>query len=552
MTTAKTREIVAALRAEDEDFEWYPTTSDMAQVIIEDARKVLDLKDPYGGKDRELDSVLDIGAGDGRVLAYFRARWPSTTCFSIEKSTMLRAVQPDWVVPAGTDFREQDLMALRASVVFCNPPYSEFESWAARIIMEAFCAVLYLIIPQRWVDSPTIKQALALRGAKAKVLQSTDFANADRSARAKVDIIRVEFGARHRGWGREEIPDPFEVWFEQHAPSFDKEDDVADVDVSDERLARLSGAATIGELVAEFDLDWQRMQESYQAIFKIDGKLLRRAGVEKAALCKAVKTQISGLKRVYWRALFDRLDTLTSRLATKTRAEFLETLLKRNAIAFTVDNCCAVVMWAVRHADAYVDRQIVDLFFELSQREGVLRYKSNQRVWTDENWRYSRRHDDGTRPTHFALDYRFVVPKYQAIGDPCRYESPHGLYRSCHELTDDIVAVLSTLGFFTDSPRSMERNWRANAWQDWLSPDRKVLFQVKGFANGNLHMRFAPDAIMAINVEAGRLLGWLKSPAEAAAELGATQEQAERAWGSLTKLDVAKTLALVAGTEAGT
>ncbi len=64
-----------------------------------------------------------------------------------------------------------------------------------------------------------------------------------------------------------------------------------------------------------------------------------------------------------------------------------------------------------------------------------------------------------------------------------------------------------------------------------------------------MHMRFAPDAIMAINVEAGRLLGWLKSPAEAAAELGATQEQAERAWGSLTKLDVAKTLALVAGTK---
>ena len=548
MTTAKTRNIVAALRAEDEDFEWYPTTSDMAQVIIEDARKVLDLKDPYGGKDRELDSVLDIGAGDGRVLAYFRARWPSTTCFSIEKSTMLRAVQPDWVVPAGTDFREQDLMALRASVVFCNPPYSEFESWAARIIMEAFCAVLYLIIPQRWVDSPTIKQALASRSATAKVIKSTDFHRADRSARARVDIIRIEFAVRRRGWGRDDRPDPFDVWFEQNVSSFDEEKE-SEVTVEETRIARLRGATSINELVAEFDLDYQRMQSNYQTIFNLDAELLRELGVAKDALCTAVKTRLAGLKRVYWEALFDRLNTITTRLATKTRREFLETLLGRNALAFTVDNCCAIVMWAVKRADAYVDRQIVDLFFELSQREGVLRYKSNQRVWKDENWRYSRRHDDGTRPTHFALDYRFVVPKYQAIGDACRYDFPHGLYRSCHELTDDIVAVLSTLGFFTDSPRSMERYWRANAWQDWLSPDRKVLFQVKGFANGNLHMRFAPDAIMAINVEAGRLLGWLRSPAEAAAELGATQEQAERAWGSLTKLDVAKTLALVAGTE---
>ena len=191
MTTRKTASMVATLRASGEDFEWYPTTNAMIDIVVADARKVLGLKDPYGDKDREASSVLDIGAGDGRVLAMFRRTWPGATCFSIEKSTMLRAVQPDWVVPAGTDFREQDLMALRASVVFCNPPYSEFESWAARIIMEAFCAVLYLIIPQRWVDSPTIKQALASRSATAKVIKSTDFHRADRSARARVDIIRI-------------------------------------------------------------------------------------------------------------------------------------------------------------------------------------------------------------------------------------------------------------------------------------------------------------------------------------------------------------------------
>lgn len=545
MTTRQTLNMVAALRAEDEDFEWYPTTEAMAQVIIKDAR-VLELR--RHGEDHQPGSVLDIGAGDGRVLAMFRAVWPGTTCFSIEKSTVLQAAQPDWVVPAGTSFHEQDLMALQACIVFCNPPYSEFEAWAARIIAEAFCTVLYLIIPQRWVDSPAIKQALALRGAKAKVLQSTDFANADRSARAKVDIIRIQFAARQRGWGRDETPDPFEVWFEQNVSSFDEEVE-AEATVDDTRLARLRGATSITELVAEFDLDYQRMQENYQAIFNLDRELLRVLGVQKDALCTAVKTRIAGLKRVYWRALFDRLDTLTTRLATKTRAEFLEILLGRNALAFTVDNCCAIVMWAVRHADAYVDRQIVDLFFELSQREGVTRYVSNQRTWTNESWRYSLRHDDGSRPSHFKLDYRFVVPGYRAIGgyEFGAYDYPGKLHRDCHALIADIIAVLSTLGFSTTSPGSMIRGWRANSWQNWHSPDGELLFQVKGFANGNLHMRFAPDAIMAINVEAGRLLGWLKSPAEAATELGATPEQVARAWGSLTKLDAAKTLVLLAG-----
>ena len=179
----------------------------------------------------------------------------------------------------------------------------------------------------------------------------------------------------------------------------------------------------------------------------------------------------------------------------------------------------------------------------------MTRYASNKRTWEDSAWRYSLRHENPEkRPSHYRLDYRFIVPGYAAIGGHHRaWDFPHGLHQTCHSLIDDIVAVLSTLGFTTPSSSSMGRQWRANVWQDWLSPDGEVLFQVKGFANGNLHMRFAPDAIMAINVEAGRLLGWLKSPAEAATELGATVDETERAWGSVAKLDAVKTLALMEG-----
>jgi len=540
MTTRKTADLVASLRAEGEDFEWYPTTAAMIQVIVADAKQRLDLDD--------LDSVLDIGAGDARVLALFRASWPKATYLSIEKSSVLQASQPDWVVFAGTNFHEQDLMSVQADVVFCNPPYSEFESWAARILAESFCRALYLIIPQRWSDSGPIRQALASRDATTRVLLSTDFLRADRSARAKVDIIRVEFGPTHRRWGRVEMPDPFDAWFSANVPAFDVEHDVEST-VEESRLVRLRDVTTIPALVAEFDLDYARMQENYQAIFRLDGALLRELGVKKDALCTAVKTRIAGLKRVYWRALFDRLSSLTTRLATKTRAEFLERLTGRNAIAFTVSNCYSIVMWAVKHADAYFDRQVVDLFFALSQREGVTKYVSNKRTWGDDAWRYSLRNEDkDKRPSHYRLDYRFVVPGYSAIGGQARaWDFPCGLHKDCHALIDDIIAVLSTLGFSTPSPASISRQWHANVWQNWHSPDGEVLFQVKGFANGNLHMRFAPAAIMALNIEAGRLLGWLKSPAEAAVELGATPEQAERAWCSVVKLDVAKTLALAGG-----
>lgn len=41
-----------------------------------------------------------------------------------------------------------------------------------------------------------------------------------------------------------------------------------------------------------------------------------------------------------------------------------------------------------------------------------------------------------------------------------------------------------------------------------------------------------PDAIRVLNVEAGRLMGWLRSPADVVAELGYTPEEAAKAFGA--------------------
>lgn len=45
-----------------------------------------------------------------------------------------------------------------------------------------------------------------------------------------------------------------------------------------------------------------------------------------------------------------------------------------------------------------------------------------------------------------------------------------------------------------------------------------------------------PEAIKALNVEAGRLLGWIHSPAEVVAELGYTVEEAEKLFMSSQKI----------------
>ena len=47
-----------------------------------------------------------------------------------------------------------------------------------------------------------------------------------------------------------------------------------------------------------------------------------------------------------------------------------------------------------------------------------------------------------------------------------------------------------------------------------------VLMEVRAFLNGNLHIKFNQDVIKAMNVEVGRLLGWVHNEQHAAYEMG--------------------------------
>lgn len=48
---------------------------------------------------------------------------------------------------------------------------------------------------------------------------------------------------------------------------------------------------------------------------------------------------------------------------------------------------------------------------------------------------------------------------------------------------------------------------------------REALFTARAFDNGNLHLKLNQRFILALNVEHGRLRGWLKTPQDAAEEL---------------------------------
>jgi len=512
-----TTELVKSAVAEGQDFEWYPTTKRMIDVV---KRRIPE----------DAESIMDIGAGDGRVLGSFAEKCRNAKLFSIEKSTVLVQAQPDCVIPVGTDFYEQNLACLRTDYIFCNPPYSQFEPWAVAIIEAGYAELAFLVIPRRWTDSKAIKQALKRRGASVKAIHSDDFMGADRQSRAVVDIVEIRY-PRDNTTYKSPPTDPFDIWFDQNIDTFEEvEEGTLDEWEAGKELARKHSKSSITEMVAAYTEEYQRMEANYRAIFKLDRALLDEMSVSKDAIREGIKKKMAGLKAKYWQVLFGRMDAITSRLTTNTSRRMIEKLTGRTSVAFTAKNAYAIVLWAVKNANRYYDEQLVALFRELSNAESVKNYKSNQKTWQAGTWRYKNEGHD-----RYSLDYRFVVPRYSAIhraGD-YHYDCQGNLENSCHDLIADIIAVLSNLGFKLWAFRSRDRQWEAGQWEDFEGEGTQgVLFQVKAHLNGNLHFRFMPKAIKRLNIEAGRLLGWLQNIDDGVRELGYPREEIAESFGA--------------------
>jgi len=510
-------DVLVAIKASDQDFEWYPTTDEMISVV---ARKI-----PMNA-----ESIMDIGAGDGRVLMALAKKCEDAELYGIEKSLGLVQVQDKRIIPVGTEMYEQNLSALPVQYIFCNPPYSDYEEWTRKIISEGYARKAYLVIPQRWSESNLIADALHSREATANVIYSGDFSAGDRQSRAKIDIVEIVYksdNSYRRDW-KSCVADPFDQWFDQNIDMFDKVKEKRDPDESKnfaERIALKLRGTDIEEMVESYQEHYNKLEKNYRAIFQLDGELLLEVGVNKDTVRQGLKKKLRGLKVTYWGILFDRLDSITSRLTTKSRKQLLDKLVANNTIDFTVKNALAIGLWAINNVNEYLDDQLVELFKELATFEGASNYKSNQKTWVKHYWRYNA--DDHS---HFKLDYRIVTSKWKAMydGGYSQYEYPGDLHSNCHDMIADMTAVFSNLGFKVFDLHSKSREWKRGKWQNFTDISGETVFQVKGFLNGNLHIRVMPSAMQALNIKAAQLLKWVGSIEEIVEEMDIDKPTAEK------------------------
>lgn len=524
-------ETIADLKSSGTDYEWYPTTDNMIQAIIEDI-KAADEND-------KAKTVLDVGAGDGRVLEAFRADEGLSIhkLLGVEKSPNHVARWSNNITFVGGDFYESQVTSGKIDVIFSNPPYSDYENWTVTLLKNIHATAVFLVLPERWVKSERIQAAIKARGLMAKIILTDYFKNADRKARGKINVIRLvseNFARRQylmdRGYKDSEsygeysfsaygYKDPMDVWFDEMFPrlaALDSNKSISDETENDQIKDRtyhiFKTTNTIDDLVMLYQIQADKVLKAYQKIDDCDADFFFELKIDLSTIKETLKARMSGLKIQYWRAFIHNYKPITERLTAKYREKIFETLITNaEELSFNAINALIITQMVIKRANEYSDDQVTDFFYDLSNPKTTSLYKSNIKVFKAQQWRYCRNPAD--RPTHYTLDYRIVQHRLFSVTN--RWTGTLKNYEIA-AVVSDICIIARIVGMKV--PSSCNGSQFDNG--DIKTGDRistnynlagkpKTLFDIKFYKNGNQHLFLDKEFALRINIYVGKLLGWV-------------------------------------------
>lgn len=525
--------LIEQLKDAGQDFEFYPTTKEMIRCIFEHRRH--GYEDSHRGYHvTDFGDVLDIGCGTCNFKRFVDELNAPLECrderhvdrskcvtikqyYVMEKSRILIDRLPADAVVLGVDFHENTLIDKPVDTIFCNPPYSEYEDWTARIIAESACKTIYLIIPQRWKNSEKIKAALEtlkpvyrarnnFRDEQPfEVIGSFDFVDAERSARAKVDIVFINKSGTPADSG-------FDTFFDEIFAMGGSDDkfDFQSAEYREEmKNELLTGRNKIEILCNGYATAQNTLFEHFKAICALDADILEVIGIKKKNVQEALKMKFKGLKTLYWNLAFDCLEEITSRLTSTSREQMKNRFDKLLTVDFNASNVYALVIWVIKNANDYYKSQMVDFFMRMSSPDNVQNYKSNQRVFEQNRWGYSNE-----KHSHYTLDYRIVCGSSSLPGAD-RWRMKQTVRDILEIKLQDVCTVANNLGFQigeTQYPDGYGQKGHC------MLKDGAELFEFKLYMNGNVHLKFNKEFIKALNVEVSRELGWVHSREDIARE----------------------------------
>jgi len=555
-----TNKKIQILRTAGEDFEWYPTTPEIMEAMSKDLWAYLrGHKNDYNNRRRnehnadisiredfeyttgkrekkterlDIDSFLDIGAGDGRVLDLFSAHKK----YGIEIAT----AQADDLIRRGIfligrNYWDVSLHNNNYSLIYSNPPFSEFVLWVSKLLSECNFRVLYLVMPVRWSNQEEIKREL--KRYEATIVGEFDFAKADREARGKVNLVRVNApwekieGETEKGYKykyetyQQTVEDAFERFVRENIADFEAK---PEREWEEEQKQEVALKMTpIDQLLSDYEVERETLGNAFKAIGKLDPAIIKLMGQNKESMLEIIKQSIEGLKSKYWRATFDKLEPVQKRMTFGTREKIFRDITEFKTLDFNADNIYSVVIWIINNTNIGILDQIGEVFDKMTTPEYIENYVSNKH-WVKGDWRNADDRDNykyKKLPPRWklGLDYRIVVEAYN--------QNSYS-YMGKRTIVDDFIVVCRNLGFpiaENDKPNYTIQQTE----QKFHTEEGELAFTMRYYkGNSNAHLKINKKLLMKFNIEVAKIRRWMSDPDDVVEEYGIPKDEAAQLWNS--------------------
>lgn len=540
----------------NEETEFYPTTKEIVQCIADFLNK----------KKLYVHSVLDIGCGNGCFFEkldeikneklqkdYFLMT--DYKKFGIEKSDILVKNLKEDIILLGSDFYQQTLIDKKIDLIFSNPPYSNYEDWTEKIIRESYAKYIFLIIPERWKNNKKINKIIEKRNYESTIIGKFNFENAERKARAKVDVLFIHSKPYINYYKNKvyEENDPFEFWFNE---TFKFNENLNTKNNSEyfetakkteiiKRTLLLEGD-TAENLVKLYNEDMTKLYDNYKALEKLDPILFSELKINIKMLKESLKEKLKCLKYIYWNELFNKYNKIKKRLTNNEINKMMSILNENRNIDFNLDNIFKITLWVIKNSNKKFDEQLKEFFFELCNTESIQRYKSNKR-WNEDEWLFIKKNiintyrgyvdkDKIKKLTNIKLDYRIVLIDYSNFEYDYKGNVKSFSQNACNFL-HDMKVIANNLGFKLEldeyySTYCSNNNFDESEWKNKniYTTKGELFCNIKFYKNGNRHIKFNPDFMKALNLEMARINKWILNKKEAAEELELSEKEIQKFW----------------------
>lgn len=575
--------LIQTLKDNNQDFEFYPTTN---EILVKIANTLKDsLSKDHNYRQTNSFTILDVCAGNGNALSALKQHLKEEkeidfiNLQGIEKSPILYGTWDESIELVGTDFFQENLYNKTADILFCNPPFSQTETWFKRLLDNCSSRIkhIFFVCPSKqglsdkyhdmFDDFRFNKDKYNKHGIQMTVLQnehseSFSFKTADRSARVETVVLHIDLSeyAHLRYVERTDEDALFKQYFPELQNKLERTEDYSyrqqeredrDAAINTLMLEQTGEQDLVRILVDAFNKERDEFLDAYNKLNDVPVLLLNKLNIDLSKAKKLLFKTLKELDSTYWGKLLQLYEPLKQKLTSQSINLLMNYVSERN-ISFTYDNCLAVTLLAIQKTNDMIVGQLLDKYKHWAEVGNYKSYKSNQRLFNEGYFKdFVEPEDLNVQGVHSAgpkwgntplekimpfgigerkkLEYR-IVDCHLSFKNGCYSWNNFDINSSGMRAVNDIIVIARNLGYaVTNFEQVCDYGDRISVFATDRNGKEIVLFDFKVFKNGNAHFFLNKGLMIDIMLVVGKHLGWIHNKEQAVDDLGITSEEYDNA-----------------------